>query len=115
MRKRTARNGQVSEPYAFQALGMDPYLSDIDDLRRGVRRLAPATRRRLLLATAAALHGADTRRSEPVRVGAVKVLVALYPHSGEFLRTWLRRFDTHAFEVHFSMFCFLDGIERGRR
>jgi hypothetical protein len=91
------------------------YRTDIDVLIRHVNALPAASRRKLLLATAAALHMGVVRYRPESRVGAVKVLVALYPQSKNFLGEWLRRSDAAAFDVHFSIFCFLDAIRQERR
>ncbi|MGH7392722.1 MAG: hypothetical protein ACREM3_25170 [Candidatus Rokuibacteriota bacterium] len=51
------------------------------------------------------------RRVERFRVGAVKVLVALLPSSLQTIHQWLhRRGRDDVYEVHFTLFCFLDRV-----
>lgn len=52
------------------------------------------------------------RGIEEKRVGVVKILVALLPDSAGLIEALLKkRRGKHVYEVHFSLFCFLDFVE----
>jgi hypothetical protein len=92
-------------------LDLDPYLSDVREVARRVRGVRPAQRRRLLSLCRTTLGNRRWRLRERERVGTVKTLVALAPASDRLIRTLLRRMsDRGTYEVHFTLFCFLDDL-----
>lgn len=61
--------------------------------------------------SAEVLTARSLRRVERFRVGAVKILIALLPASLETILQWLkRRGRADVYEVHFTLFCFLDQV-----
>jgi hypothetical protein len=48
---------------------------------------------------------------EKTRIGVVKILVSLLPGSWNLMDRWLKaRGDSQAYEIQFTMFCFLDNV-----
>jgi hypothetical protein len=99
----------------WSALG-EPLVSDIRtapvaSLRREVEAMTNASKAGLLKKTASALESKAVVTSEDLRVGLVKVAIALLPDSLPLIRTVIiderNRYDP---EVRFSLFCFLGEI-----
>ncbi len=86
------------------AVGLVIRNADVADLARSIRKMSPARRSRVLELAAG-------RASLPQRLfpAAAQLLVALLPVSAERIRRYLRRRRTaRDYELHFSLFCFLD-------
>jgi hypothetical protein len=87
---------------------VDPHVAPFETIAREAGSLRPPDRHYLLAAVDQGLKRVDCRKSESVRVGLVKIMVALLPESSDIIKRWLLR-STGRFvpEVHFSLFCFL--------
>ena len=91
------------------------YLAPFAELVGEFSRMDSKARRQQLAACEKAL-AAPSAPTISVRVGAVKILVALLPHSLAIVRRWLRKPRTKRIcDVHFSLFCFLDQIQYWQR
>ena len=56
-----------------------------------------------------ALSGEQSKRNKHIRIAAVRVIVALLPMSLGAVTSLLSRFlNKHHYEVHFTLFCYLD-------
>ena len=92
-------------------LGVDPYRAPFEVLSRAVQRLDDKERESLVLESRRYLENPDVRRSEILRVGTVKTLVALLPMSADVIRSWVCTMEgDYVNEVHFTLFCFLDQV-----
>lgn len=92
-------------------LSLDPYWSDFDDLTSRIRQLNREDRKRLLGLGEEALELEEVRRVETLRVGTIKVILALTPESATNIRNWIvEEARSYTYEVHFTLFCFLDRI-----
>jgi hypothetical protein len=130
MRRRSSKSGRtvdlsnevepsVALTYATRVVGCDPYRAEFRKLMSGVAALDAKSRNQLLRVSEQALDVRTLRYQERTRVSLVKLLVALLPHSmGQILRWLKRRGGQSAYEVHFTLFCFLDRVQEmpcGRR
>lgn len=89
----------------------DPYLAPFHEVYAEIQRLGQPSKERLISLCDSALKHADVRDSEVNRVLIAKILVTLLPESGKTVEYWLRKHSVkHAYEVHFSLFCFLDRV-----
>jgi hypothetical protein len=80
--------------------------------RRALRRSSPAQRSRAFELGEGLLRDRTARGDERRRIVAAKMLVALLPDSMPSIRALLRAFDdADAYEVHFSVLCFLTEAE----
>lgn len=71
--------------------------------------LADEQKHAALAACVAALDGDQTTKNERLRVAAVRAIVALLPLSlGAIAELLTRRQNRHHYEVHFTLFCYLD-------
>lgn len=94
-----------------KALSLNPFDASVSGISRRVRRVTERDRDQLLQLANKALRGGRTRKNKYLRTAAVKLLVACYPSSLPLLQEWLERHDSKdVFEIHFSIFCFLDAI-----
>lgn len=94
-----------------RVLSVDAYQSDFDDLSSRINELDTENRKRLLTLGEEALELAEVRRVEKLRVGTVKVILALTPESATIIRRWIaERTSSYSYEVHFTIFCFLDRV-----
>lgn len=92
-------------------LSVDPYLTYFEKLAPRFQRLNKSGRRRLLSLCERAFSELDLRKDEPTRVAAAQVIVALVPDSTDAIRRWINtRVGKDIYEVHFSLFCFLDQV-----
>lgn len=91
----------------------DPYKTDFEKVAAQVQCLNQSKRRRLLSLCERAFDESDLRKDENTRVAAAKVMVALVPDSARAIRHWINtRSGKYIYEVHFSLFCFLDDVPR---
>jgi hypothetical protein len=97
-------------------LSTDPYHSPFSTIRKRLSSFESRRRRALAEIVRRALRS-SMHRNEDVRVGSVKILVALLPESFPAVASLLRSsIPTSIHEVHFSLFCFLDQAQSiGRR
>jgi len=96
-------------------LKLDAHDADFDELESAVEGALPAATQRLVAICENALSSADTAMVEAVRVGCAKLLVALLPHSENAIHKLLLGTESHAYETHFSLFCFLDQVPNYER
>jgi len=76
-----------------------------------VQRLKHSDRRRLLSLCERAFSELDLRKDKHTRVAAAKVMIALVPDSADAIRRWINtKTGKDIYEVHFSLFCFLDQV-----
>lgn len=94
--------------FATLTLGLDPVTSTVEAIAVVTGRL---TRDRRLnhLATINSLLRAESCRNKRDRIAAAKLLVALLPESlGTINQSLNKRKNRWNYELHFSLFCFLD-------
>jgi len=95
--------------YLKSLLSLDPYLSDFDDISNNIS-LANKSLRNTLLTTCNDVFGdISLRKDESARVACSKIIVSLIPDSNEIIRHWIStKSGRYVYEIHFSLFCFLD-------
>jgi len=87
------------------------HLTEFKKIAYRVQLLERSDRRRLLSLCEMAFTELDLRKDEPTRVAAAKVIVALVPDSVDAIRRWINtKSGKDIYEVHFSLFCFLDDV-----
>lgn len=92
-------------------LSLDPYWASFENIAARVRQLNEDDRGRLLLLCEDTLNKENLRRDDHARISTVKVVVALVPDSVSIIRKWLaRNSGAYVYEVHFTLFCFLDNV-----
>lgn len=92
-------------------LSLDPYLTPFEKIAAQAQYLSQNERRQLLSLCIRILEISELRKIEKTRLGAVKVIVALLPDSTRVIRNWIqRKTNKQIYEVHFSLFCFLDHV-----
>lgn len=92
-------------------LSLDPYWASFENIAARVRQLSEDDRKRLLLLCEDVLNKANLRRVDHSRISTIKALVALVPDSVSIIRKWLtRNSGAYVYEVHFTLFCFLDNV-----
>jgi hypothetical protein len=92
-------------------LSLDPYVAQFAELRSHVEQLELAGKLELLALCRSCLADPASRAVEVNRVCAVKMLIALLPDSWTEIEAWLGNQTLEdAYEVHFSIFCFLDDV-----
>jgi hypothetical protein len=92
-------------------LCLNSYLASFEALANKVQGLKPVERARLLSLCERTLRKESLRSIEQVRVAVIKILVALLPDSILNIRRWInKRSGRMVYEVHFSLFCFLDCV-----
>jgi hypothetical protein len=108
MKTRTLKKKRDITNMIDRLLSLDPYIAPFETIYKRARSLKTRDRNSLLSFVEKGLNRVDCRKYEPVRVGLVKVMVALVPESSRLIRCWLLK-TTGRFvpEVHFSLFCFL--------
>lgn len=105
-------------PRTISILGMlgvqdDQGLKNIsfEHLAHTVVSLNPEARAELVSESESVLRSSPLRKSESVRVLMTKLVSALLPDSLTVIRELLlQKRNRHDFEVHFSLFCFLDQV-----
>jgi len=109
IKKRPKRSSVLSQMEAL--LSVDLYLTDFEKIAPRVQRLNQSGRRRLLSLCERAFSELGLRKDEPTRLAAVKGIVALVPDSTDAIRHWINtKSGKDIYEVHFSLFCFLDEV-----
>jgi hypothetical protein len=94
-------------------LRLDPGQTPFDRVAESVQQLDEGNRSHLLELCEAAFGDARLRAHEPTRRAAATAVVALVPASAETIRRWVdARSGKGIYEVHFSIFCFLDWVPR---
>jgi hypothetical protein len=92
-------------------LPLNPFLADFNDITKYVDSLDQKNRHKLLLACDGIFSDVNLRKNEDARVGAAKVMAALVPDSVNTIKRWINTTSgKYIYEVHFSLFCFLDEI-----
>jgi hypothetical protein len=111
----------MASPYPISPNGIDAALSsfgarEIHKSARAVRRLRPRERDALFRRVASSLRGPRFVTDTDRRLAAVRFLVAGLPASLPHIRTLLaRRRSVWNYEVHFSLFCWLDEVQSQHR
>jgi hypothetical protein len=100
-------------------LALNPYLASFTDISNKIDHLGREKDRRYLLSLCEQVFGeVSLRRDEPSRVAAAKIMVALIPDSIDSIRNWINsKSGKSIYEIHFSLFCFLDqvpGLRNGK-
>jgi hypothetical protein len=99
-----------------RAIGTDCHLAPFCIIARRVAPLGPGSRRALLALCDEAITSPRLRAQNAVRVAAAKLLVALLPDSFNRVQSLLaQKRPRSVFEVHFSLFCFLDEVSASSR
>jgi hypothetical protein len=90
-------------------IGLDSYTAEFSDIAERVRRLSAVGREDMLAVCELGFSDRLGIRDEPVRVSVCKVTVALLPQSMQLVSRLLGlQRDAWDYEVHFSLFCWLD-------
>jgi len=83
----------------------------VSEVAKELRRRSPSQRQGVVRLAQEALQDPRRIRDEDFRIGAVKVLVASVPASLEIIFRLLKDFSKpSSYEVHFTIFCFLDDL-----
>jgi len=97
----------------FEILNVDAYIEKVDELEKRCKRLNNSTRLRLLSICKESLQFQEIRRYEPLRIALIKTLIALVPDSNIIIESLInKKSDQYFYEVHFSLFCFLDQLHQ---
>jgi len=90
-------------------VGADILKADYANVIAAVNQLAVEQKVAILAVCVSALSGPQPSNNEAVRIAAVRVLVALLPTSLAAIADLLSRCQNkHHYEVHFTLFCYLD-------
>ena len=90
-------------------VGADILKADYANVIAAVNQLAVEQKVAILAVCVSALSGPQPSNNEAVRIAAVRVLVALLPLSLAAIADLLSRCQNkHHYEVHFTLFCYLD-------
>jgi len=90
-------------------VGEDILKADYANVIAAVNQLAVEQKVAILAVCVSALSGPQPSNNEAVRIAAVRVLVALLPTSLAAIADLLSRCQNkHHYEVHFTLFCYLD-------
>lgn len=93
----------------MKGIDVEPYTEPIDEIVRALSLLSQARRQKLLRRLQAGLMGRSLSRIEGLRVAACKLIVSLLPDSVRAIEELLFDFsDSDSYEIHFSLFCFLN-------
>jgi hypothetical protein len=99
--------GEISV-FGRERLTLDLARASTAAIAEAVEKLPLSARAQLLSKIDLLLRGA-AGKSEAERVAAAKLFVAMLPDSLEKIQKWLqKRSERWHYEVHFSLFCFLD-------
>jgi hypothetical protein len=94
-----------------QILGVDPYLTPFENLVDNILRLGTRQRHNLLSICELTFNDTNVRKDEHSRVAAAKLISGLVPDSAGVIRHWLtEKSGKYVYEIHFSLFCFLDQV-----
>jgi hypothetical protein len=92
-------------------LKTDPYLGNIEDIAKEVHHMKKLDRNQLTLICFSTLNNINFRKSEHLRIACVKILIALVPDSTKFILDLINmQSGKFNYEVHFSLFCYLDEV-----
>lgn len=92
-------------------LSLDPYAVDFNEVADKVLQSNRNERKSLLELCDRSFGNADLRREESTRVACAKIMIALVPDSAESITRWITTTSgKDIYEVHFSLFCFLDQV-----
>src|ERR1043166_648831 len=111
-RKTVHENLRELENQAARLLNVDPNTASIASLSEMFGRLDPTSRKSLIAMTSSALQNERVRKEERFRVLAVRLIVAFVPDTSDSVRRLLQDArDRSSYELHFSIFCFLDDLQ----
>jgi hypothetical protein len=93
-------------------LSLNPYFSSFTDIVSSIERPKQREARHYLLSLCNQVFGEMAlRNDEASRVAAAKIMVALIPDSASSIKQWINsKSGKNIYEVHFSLFCFLDHV-----
>ncbi len=90
-------------------VGEDILRAEYSRLIAKVNPLDAEKKAALLAVCVSALSGSQSRGNDAVRIAAARVIVALLPLSlGAIADLLNKRLNKHQYEVHFTLFCYLD-------
>jgi hypothetical protein len=110
------RMQRVSDPSQIvtqlsSLLSLDPYHGEFNSILAAIQPLGKEDRNRLLSICEGAFQDVSIRKDESATVACVKVIVALVPDSTNSIKKWINTSSgKYIYEVHFSLFCFLDDV-----
>jgi len=114
MNKNVAKRRFKTSQVLAQMEALLPFELDLEYFEKiapEVQLLKQGDRSRLLSLCERAFNELDLRKDKPTRVAAAKVMVALVPDSTDAIRHWINtKSGEDIYEVHFSLFCFLDQV-----
>lgn len=107
----TRKRGNHELRHLENVLGLNPYTASFPQIASRIKD-SPEHERAALISLCEDVLGNRFKRSrEDMRVSAVKLLVALFPATLDNITRWLERnSEGSLYEVHFSLFCFLDQV-----
>lgn len=92
-------------------MGANLTATNVSALANAAKKM-PVRERHGLVRRVDSLLRRGSRREEGERVAAAKLLVALLPGSWQTIERWLSNTDDRwCYELHFSLFCFLDDAQ----
>ena len=95
----------------MKLLGVDPRVAYLKDINSAIVRLPKAERIKLLAQIKKLLKSPQMRHSEEQRISAATMLISLLPDSEKTIVRLLKaKGDLWDYELHFSIFCFLDFV-----
>ena len=98
---------------AVELCGVDPYAVDVAHTANALAPLGRDGRKTLLAAALRLLEDGESWKQEILRVSAVKVLISLIPESWDVVRRLLSEKNrSGAYEIQFTLFCFLDAVRQ---
>src|SRR5207249_4968415 len=103
---------EMSVSVLSEVLGLDAYTVNFGKLATRITKLSRSARIRLLRLCDQGFRDSVARQREATRVALAKTLIALLPDSFEVIKYWLsKRNELSVFEIHFSLFCYLDEVQ----
>ena len=107
----TKNNTKRTIPEIVELLGIDPYETFIYDITKTIQDLNKANRERLFALSKSSVNDKKIIKDHSSRLALVHILVNLMPESVEIIKELInRKSDKFDYEMHFSLFCFLDDV-----
>ena len=98
-------------PEILDILGIDPYKSFIYDITKTIQHLNKANRERLFTLCKSCVNDKKIIRDCSSQLALVKILINLMPESVKIIKELINRKNSKFdYELHFSLFCFLDNV-----
>ena len=96
-----------------EIVGINILWTDYEDVFAAVAALEDGDKARLFEVSRSALAASSPSREVDLRVSSVRAIVALLPLSLNFITELLGKFSgKQDFETHYTLFCYLDWVQR---